>query len=154
MSGLVWFVKITECRTAQFLLLECFVPWWCIYYQCGGDVDNKILLVLLPSHELCRARHGWTDKDTKMVQHELDIQGTKTGKSPPIMTLGKRTVVSSVHPPPAMALFILMHFFPCLIQWFYGQNVLRMVYNGTNCAEMSCMRNLCKALAMLLLESI
>lgn len=117
-------------------------------------MDNEMLLVLLPSHELRRARHGWTDKDTKMVRHELDIQGTKTGKSPPIMTLGKRTVVSSVHPPPVMALFILMHFFPCLIRWFYGQNVLRMVYNGTNCPEMSCMRNLCKALAMLLPESI
>jgi len=45
-------------------------------------------------------------------------------------------------------------FSSCLIWWVYRQNVLRMVYNGTNCAEMSCMRNLCKASAMLLPESI
>lgn len=45
-------------------------------------------------------------------------------------------------------------FSSCLIWCVYGQSVLRMVYNGTNCAEMSCMRNLCKAPAMLLPESI
>lgn len=94
----------------------------------------------------------------KLMPHELDTQGTKTGKLLPIITPEKWTVVSSVHPPPSlsppMALFILMHFFACLIWWVYGQNALRMVYNGTNCAEMSCMRNLCKAPAMLSPESI
>lgn len=91
----------------------------------------------------------------KLMPHEPDTQGTKTRKLLPIITLEKWTVVSSIPPsPPPMALFILMHFFSCLIWWLYGQNVLRMVYNGTNCAEMSCMQNLCKAPAMLLPESI
>lgn len=153
-TGLVWFVKITECRMAQFLLLECFFLQWCVYYRCGGDVAKEMLLILpIPWAPQSNTRLR-TDKDIEMMLHELDIRGTKTGKLPPIITLGKRTMVSSVHPPPATALFILMHFFPCLIRWFYGQNALRMVYNGTNCAEMSCMRNLCKALAMLLPESI
>lgn len=88
------------------------------------------------------------------MPHQLDTQGMRSGKLLPIITVEKQTVVSSCSSSSSYGCLYFDAFLSCLIWWFYGQNVLRMVYNGTNCAEMSCMRNLCKAPAMLLPESI
>lgn len=41
----VWFAKITEGRTANFLLSQCFFSDDAVYYQCGGGVAKEMLLM-------------------------------------------------------------------------------------------------------------
>jgi len=44
-TGLVSSAKITEGRTAKFLLLQCSFSDDAVYYQCGGGVAQEMLLM-------------------------------------------------------------------------------------------------------------
>lgn len=106
----------------------------------------------------------WTKEDIKLTPHEVDAQGMKWEKSSHNDTAEadsghfcSSSSASSFYSTSSSSFQSSLYFdsfSSCLIWCVYGQSVLRMVYNGTNCAEMSCMQNLCKAPAMLLPESI